>query len=66
MLIVNSAWPFATVRGPGFTGRVCTRAHVAKFFYPCSLRVTMRVVAVRVSLTSTRVQPQGGSWRGGP
>lgn len=23
MLIVNSAWPFATVRGPGFTGCVC-------------------------------------------
>lgn len=58
MLIVNSAWPFATVRGPGFTGRVCTRAHVAKFFYPCSPFPCNNAcdagnVAVRVSLTGT-------------
>lgn len=39
--IANSAWPFATVRGPGFAGRVCVacarsvNSHT-EFFRPCN------------------------------
>lgn len=41
MLILNSAWPFAAVRDPGFTVYVYACAHVAEFFYPCNFSLSL-------------------------